>query len=131
MHQLEAAAGNRYAALVVTNTSDRPCRTQGWPGLQLTSDSGARIPTETARDREHNAQPFTLKPGDRAWSRLHWTVVPSSGDPADGACPTPGALRVIPPDERHSISAGWSLGTVCGKGRIQATALSTGEGPAS
>ncbi|WP_326693101.1 DUF4232 domain-containing protein [Streptomyces sp. NBC_01795] len=130
LRQLEAAAGNRYAALVLTNTSDRPCRTQGWPGLQLTSEGGGRIPTETARDRAHEAQPITLKPDDRAWSRLHWTVVSSSGDAADGSCPTPGALRIIPPDERHSLGTGWDLGTVCGKGRIQATALSTGEGPA-
>lgn len=123
---LDAGAGNRYAALVFTNTSQEPCRTRGWPGLQLASEGGTKIPTETQRDRSVTARPFTLKPGDRAWSRLHWTVVPGTGDPA--SCPEPATLRAIPPDERGSLAADWKLGTVCGGGEIEATALRTGEG---
>ncbi|MDJ1135694.1 DUF4232 domain-containing protein [Streptomyces iconiensis] len=129
LREMEPAAGNRYAALVFTNTSNEPCRTSGWPGLQLTSDAGRTIPTDTERDRSVRSRPLTLKPDDRAWSRLHWTVVPGTGDPADGACPEPGALRVIPPDERGQLTADWKLGTVCGAGEIEATALRTGEGP--
>lgn len=128
LRQLEAGAGNRYAALVFTNTSREPCRSRGWPGLQLHEDGGAKIPTTTTRDSSVPSRALTLKPDDRAWSRLHWTVVPSTGDPGDGSCPEPGVLRAIPPDQRGSLTADWKLGTVCGAGEIEATALRTGEG---
>ena len=130
LRSLEAGAGQRYAALVLTNTSDTSCRTRGWPGLQLTRDDGGTIPTTTARDRSPASVPITMRPGDRAWSRLHWTVVPGTGDPSDGTCPEPGALRVIPPDERRALRTDWKLGTVCGGGEVRATALRPGSGPA-
>ncbi|MGW7519529.1 DUF4232 domain-containing protein [Streptomyces sp. NPDC054796] len=127
---LEAGAGNRYAALVVTNTSGAPCRTQGWPGLQFTRADGDAIPTTTVRDRSRPATQLTLQPGERAWSRLHWTVVPGEGDPDDGSCPTPATLRVIPPDQREADSAKWKLGSVCGTGHVEERALRAGDGPA-
>lgn len=130
LRPLEAGAGNRYAALVLVNTSDSPCRSRGWPGLQLTRDDGSRIPTETTREHTVPSRQFTLKPGDQAWTRLHWTVVPGTGDPGDGTCPSPGTVRVIPPDQRRALSADWKLGTVCGAGEVRATALRTGSGPA-
>ncbi|MFG3257717.1 DUF4232 domain-containing protein [Streptomyces sp. NPDC048172] len=129
LRSLESGAGQRYAALVLTNSSDAPCRTRGWPGLQLTKDDGGKIPTTTARDRASASPQFTMRPGDRAWSRLHWTVVPGTGDPADGTCPEPGTLRVIPPDQRRALQTEWKLGTVCGGGEVDETALRLGSGP--
>ncbi|MGW8379518.1 DUF4232 domain-containing protein [Streptomyces sp. ODS28] len=118
-------AGNRYADLVLTNTSSAPCRTQGWPGLQLTGQRGA-LPTHAVRDSSEPARQVTLAPGDSASSRLHWTVVPGQEDPPTGDCPTPTALRVIPPDQHTSDTVPWGLGPICGKGRITALPLHGG-----
>lgn len=125
LHPGHPGAGNRYATLSLTNESKSTCVTRGWPGLQLTAADGGRLPTKAVRDRSRAALQVTLSPGERASSRLHWTTVPGRGDPADGGCPTPRALRVIPPDQRAAGSAGWSLGTVCGAGRIDVLALTT------
>ncbi|ARQ71846.1 DUF4232 domain-containing protein [Streptomyces marincola] len=127
---LEPAAGHRYAALVLTNTSDASCRTQGWPGLQLTTGEGDELPTTTVRDQSTDARALTVEPGGSAWARLHWSTVPGDQDPADGDCgPAPAGLAVIPPDTRSATSTGWDLGSVCGAGRIEAQPLAAGSGP--
>lgn len=125
----QPAAGNRYAALVLTNSSSSACRTQGWPGLQLTGEAGEEIPTEVVRDRSVPSRQLTLSPGGKASARLHWTVVPGEGDPSDGRCPDPRAVRVIPPDQRTAKSADWSLGEVCGAGELDVRPLLPGAGP--
>lgn len=122
----QPAAGNRYAALVLTNSSSSTCRTQGWPGLQLTGKDGEKIPTDAVRDRSVPSRPLTLSPGGHASARLHWTVVPSEGDPSDGRCPDPAAVRVIPPDQRTAKSAKWKAGEVCGAGEIDVRPLLPG-----
>lgn len=116
-------AGQRYGTLVLTNSSGAACRTQGWPGLQLTDAGGGRIPTHVVRDHSRTAKQLTLAPGEHATARLHWTAVPSEGDPSDGGCPDPSAVRVIPPDQRTADSADWSLGEVCGAGRLDVLPL--------
>jgi hypothetical protein len=128
---LNSAAGNRYAALVLTNDSDSACRTRGWTGLQLVKENGANIPTQVVRDRSRTPAMLTLSPGAAAWSRLHWTVVASGADDATGACrPKPAELQVIPPDTYHHTDAAWRLGEVCDAGRIDALPLAKGAGPA-
>ncbi|MDT0343840.1 DUF4232 domain-containing protein [Streptomyces litchfieldiae] len=127
---LEPGAGNRYAALVLTNSASEPCRTQGWPGLQLTAGDGDEIPTTTVRDDSAEPVELTLEPGGSAWARLHWSAVPGAEDPADGCGPDPAVLNVIPPDEYSPTTASWELGSVCGAGRIEAQPLAEGTGPA-
>jgi hypothetical protein len=128
---LDSAAGQRYAALVLTNTSGAACRTQGWPGLQLATGDGTALPTETVREEGQDSHPLTIEPGGSAWARLHWTVVAGEDDPADGDCgPAPAELRVIPPDQEEATAAGWDLGEVCGAGRIEERPLAEGSGPA-
>ncbi|WP_055488900.1 DUF4232 domain-containing protein [Streptomyces sp. WMMB 322] len=122
----QPAAGNRYAALVLTNSSSAACRTQGWPGLQLTGENGGKIPTEVVRDRSVPSRQITLSPGGHASARLHWTVVPGEGDPDDGRCPEPKAVRVIPPDQRTARTAAWKLGEVCGAGELDVRPLLPG-----
>lgn len=128
---LNAAAGQRYAALVLTNTSDTACRTQGWPGLSLETGDGDAIPTTTVRDDSREPSQLTIEPGASAWAQLHWTVVAGDDDPADGTCgPDPSTLEVIPPDQESATPADWELGQVCGAGRIEALPLAVGSGPA-
>lgn len=111
-------AGQRYATLVLTNTSDSPCRTRGWPGLQLVGGDGTKLPTHVVRDHGTPARVLTLAPGEDARSELRWTVVPGEGDPPDGNCPTPAGLQVIPPDQRTADRTPWRGDAVCGGGRV-------------
>ncbi|WP_407563420.1 DUF4232 domain-containing protein [Streptomyces sp. 184] len=128
---LNSAAGNRYAALVLTNDSDAACRTRGWTGLQLVKADGTDVPTRTVRDRSRTPSMQTLAPGSSAWSRLHWTVVAGNADDASGTCrPKPAELEVIPPDTYHHTDTAWQLGEVCDAGRIEALPLAKGDGPA-
>jgi hypothetical protein len=127
---LEPGAGNRYAALVLTNTSDSTCRTRGWPGLQLVAGDGTDIPTTTVRDDSAEPRGLTLPPGAGAWARLRFGAVPGDADPAGECGPDPAALEVIPPDAYSATVAEWELGAVCGAGRIEARPLAEGSGPA-
>ncbi|WP_326794526.1 DUF4232 domain-containing protein [Streptomyces sp. NBC_01808] len=128
---LNSAAGNRYAALVLTNDSDATCRTRGWTGLQLVRADGTKVPTTVVRDSSRTPSMQTLAPGASAWSRLHWTVVASGSDNTTGACrPKPAELQVIPPDTYHHTDTAWPLGEVCDAGRIESLPLAKGAGPA-
>ncbi|WP_129838165.1 DUF4232 domain-containing protein [Streptomyces sp. RFCAC02] len=127
---LDSGAGQRHGALVLTNSSDAACRTQGWPGLELTGADGSALPTTTVRDESQESEPLTLQPGESAWSQLHWTIVAGEDDPADGTCgPEPAGLSVIPPDAYDATVAEWDLGPVCGQGTIEALPLAPGTGP--
>jgi len=129
LRMLDAAAGNRYAALTLTNSSSAPCRTFGFVGLQLAGAEGATLPTSVIRESRPGARSITLRPGKSAWTRIHWTVASGAGEPAAGQCePQPSRLLVIPPDERTQLAAKWPSGSVCDRGKIFVTALSLGTG---
>jgi hypothetical protein len=129
VRMLDAAAGNRYAALVLTNTSSGTCRTYGFVGLRLTGPNGTKPPTTVVRETQPSPHGITLRPGQSAWTRMHWTVASGTGEPAAGLCePEPTRLLVIPPDERTQLAASWPSGSVCEHGKIFVTALSLGTG---
>lgn len=129
VRMLDAAAGNRYAALILTNTSSTPCRTFGFVGLQLTAADGAKLPTSVVRETRPGPRSITVSPGKSAWTRIHWTVASAAGEPAGGQCePQPSRLLVIPPDERTQLTAKWPSGSVCDRGKFFVTALSPGTG---
>jgi hypothetical protein len=124
---LGAAAGNRYATLVLTNKSGKHCTTGGWSGLQLADAEGA-VPTKVIR--EGTAHTITVYNGGHAYERLHWAVVPA-GDETDGAgCePEPTVLKVIPPNDTEQIAATWTFGAVCQHGQIRLTPVTTNPVP--
>ena len=118
-----AGAGNRYAPLILTNHSGHTCRTEGYVGLQLATKSGRRLPTSTSRSGAKTPL-VTLKPGHKAVTRLHWTVIATGDEPVDGPCEaTPSDLLVIPPDGHSQTAARWKNGPVCGFGRFDITPL--------
>ena len=126
---LGAAAGSRYATVILTNTSDDVCRTYGYVGLQVTGPDGDDLPTRVAREIRPAPHRVVLRPGQRAFTRIHWTVVPGDGEPVAGPCQRrPSRLLIIPPDERTQLSATWPGGPVCERGRIFVTALRPGTG---
>ncbi|HZB30317.1 MAG TPA: DUF4232 domain-containing protein [Streptosporangiaceae bacterium] len=94
VRMLDAAAGNRYAALILTNTSSAPCRTFGYVGLQLIGAAGTKLPTVVIRESRPGPRSITLGPGASAWTRIHWTVASGAGEPAAEPCrprPAPAA----------------------------------------
>lgn len=122
----QSAAGQRYASLVLTATSPSPCFVRGYPGLQLLTASGAKVPTDVVRAPGTDKR-ITLTKGQKAASLLHWTVVPGAGEPTDKPCePEAATLLVTPPDETHQLKTAWGDGPVCLKGRIDAKPFQPG-----
>lgn len=131
VHGLQPAAGNRYAAVSVTNTSSHSCRTQGYPGLQLVDGAGHPVPTTVVREPAATARPLTLTPGASAWARLHWSAVAGPGDATSGSCqPVAASAEVTPPDQTAHATVSWGLGAVCRRGRIDELPLTAGTAPA-
>lgn len=122
-----AAAGSRYATLVLTNTGAAPCHTYGYPGLKLTG--GGDPPTKAVRVTETGkAVRLILNPGASAWTRLHWGAAPGAGDHQSGTCqPTATHLWITPPDQRDHLTARWSYGPVCERGTLYVSPLHPGD----
>jgi Protein of unknown function (DUF4232) len=128
---LNPGAGNRYAVVVLTNTSPGTCRTQGYIGMQLLSSSGKAVPTNVVRDHSRTAARLTLASGQHAYARLHWGAMPGTGDSTSTNCQTPASrVEVTPPDSYSHEEVKWSFGPVCEKGRIFVLPLALGTGPA-
>jgi hypothetical protein len=124
------AAGNRFAFLTLVNRSGTDCRVYGYVGLGLIGADGRALPTRVVRLTPPGPASVTLRPGASAYARLHWSVVPGTGEPEHGPCrPTPGQVWVTPPDERAHLTVPWSLGQVCGGGEISISPLAAGSGP--
>ncbi|RCW43657.1 uncharacterized protein DUF4232 [Halopolyspora algeriensis] len=118
------AAGQRYAELVLRNSSARTCTVHGYPGLLLVGSDGRPLPTDVSRMPDTDPEPVRLAPGESAVATLHWGVVPAGNEPVDGPCgPEPAELEVIPPDERDPLATPWALGPVCAGGSLDVTAF--------
>ncbi|GAA2783662.1 DUF4232 domain-containing protein [Saccharopolyspora taberi] len=119
----DSGAGQRYAELVLTNTSGETCNIYGYGGMQLIGADGSPLPTKVERTPNPGPALVRLAPGGSASATLHWSVIPHEGEPETGQCePTPVRLDVIPPDETDALSATWDLGAVCGFGTISGSA---------
>jgi hypothetical protein len=113
-----AAAGNRYAKLVVTNTGKATCTLYGYGGLALIGG-----PTKLTRKPDPGPALVTLQPGQKAFKNLHWGVVPAGDEPVDGPCEPPSTgATVIPPDETQPFTVKFDFGPVCQHGAIDGSA---------
>jgi uncharacterized protein DUF4232 len=123
MSSPNAGAGNRYADLVVTNTSGRPCTIYGYGGLQLIGADGRPTPTDLARTPDPGPTLVTLRPGGTAAKTLHWGVIPSGDEPVTGPCePASTGARVIPPDDTKAFMVTFAFGSVCAGGHVDGSA---------
>lgn len=119
----DAAAGNRYATLVVTNTSKAACTLYGYGGLALTNAAGVDMPTKLTRTLDPKPSLVTLQPGQKAKKNLHWGAVPDGSESTEGPCePESHGLNVIPPDETQPFAVKAELGSVCEHGTIDGSA---------
>jgi hypothetical protein len=126
---LNPAAGNRYAALILTNNSAHQCTVYGFPGMLQLDGNSRPMPTNVVRDGSV-PQTVTLDPGGSAWSRLHWGAVPGAGESQTGPCePQAPWIEITPPDETTQLVISWNVGPVCEQGRIDVSPFATGTGP--
>jgi hypothetical protein len=131
LHNLDSAAGSRYAAVVLTNRTSSTCRVYGYGGVQLLDAARHPLPTHQIRDRSTPPRPVLLRAGGSVSARLHWSAVPDSTESQTGPCqPTPAYLLVTPPDETQPITVAWSSSeAACSHGRIGQTAYVAGTTP--
>ncbi len=119
----DAATGDRYATLIVTNQSGESCVLNGTGDLQLIGSDQKDLPTDVRDVLKPEARPITVRPGEDAGLKLHWVVVPVGNEPVTEPCqPTPVSVAVTPPDGTRTFSVPWAYGPVCWHGRIQASA---------
>lgn len=119
----DAAAGNRYARLEVTNISKSGCTLYGYGGMQLLTADGQQVPTRMQRVANPGPSLIALEPGATAVAKLHWTTVPTGDEPDTALCEPEAAKAIaIPPDETEPMTFTWNLGPVCDHGRIEGSA---------
>ncbi|MBP2321103.1 putative small lipoprotein YifL [Kibdelosporangium banguiense] len=119
----DAAAGNRYVKLAVTNTGSKACTLYGYGGLQLTNAAGAPTPTKLTRQPDPGPSLVRLEPGQKAYKNLHWGAVPDGTEPVEGPCePASAGAKVIPPDETEPFMVKFDFGSVCEQGKIDGSA---------
>jgi hypothetical protein len=131
LRQLSGAMGQVYAALDLTNLSGHTCEVYGYVGMLLMKGDFHALPTNVVREADPRPQVVTLAPGKTAFTQLHWTHFPDAPDEQHpGNCqPEPALVQITPPDETTQLVTGWSMGPVCGDGRISTGALAPGAGP--
>ncbi|GAA0409543.1 hypothetical protein GCM10009530_72450 [Microbispora corallina] len=119
--RVDAGAGQRYAPLVLTNTSSKTCWVYGFVGLIMIDGHGDALRTRTRREsvRPHRV---TLRPGASAHARLHWTEIPTG---SETRCPASARLMVIPPDEVAHLEIPFTA-RPCDDGRIDVTPMAAG-----
>jgi hypothetical protein len=120
-------AGQRYATLVLTNTSRRTCRVFGYEGMQLLDGAGHNVPTNVVRVAKSKRHRVVVAPSGAASAALHWGAVSARGEPTSGPCePAAQKVMITPPDEFTHLVIAWTLGEVCDHGRIETGPLVKG-----
>ncbi len=119
-------AGQRFATVVLTNTSAHACTVQGYGGLALLGAPGQGVPTDLRRVTTPAPAPVRLQPGQSARSGLQWTVVPADDEPGTACEPTATTVVVTPPDQDTAALRPWSFGPVCQHGQIHQNAYVPG-----
>ena len=119
-------AGQRYATIVLTNTSGRTCTVGGYGGMALLGAPGQGVPTDLHRNASPAPSTVSLAPGGSARSLLHWTVTPASDEPGTACEPTAVTAVVTPPNQTTAALRPWTFGMVCQHGRIDQNAYVAG-----
>ncbi len=100
-HHTESGAGHRFGKIVVKNVADHACRTGGFGGLSYVG-FGDGTQVGAAADRLGRPTRFTLRPGQRAVSRIDATI--AGNYPRHRCSPRPvDGFRVYIPNETESL----------------------------
>ncbi|WP_245761415.1 DUF4232 domain-containing protein [Saccharopolyspora shandongensis] len=98
----DGAAGTVYRPLIFTNTSDRRCVIQGFPGVSYVGgNDGHQIGAPAFRDGS-KGRAITLQPGDQASAVIGYVNIDNYD--AEVCRPEPAkGLRIYPPQETASM----------------------------
>jgi hypothetical protein len=119
-------AGQRYATVVLTNTSGHTCTVGGYGGLGLLGAPRQGVPTDLHRVSSPAATTVTLAAGGSARSLLHWTAIAAGDEPGATCQPTAATVVVTPPNQSTALLRPWSFGPVCQHGLIWQNAYVAG-----
>ena len=119
-------AGQRYATVVLTDTSGHTCTVGGYGGLGLLGSPGQGVPTDLRRVASPAPTTVTLAPGGSVRSLLHWTVIAAADEPAAACEPTAATVVVTPPNQATALLRPWTFGPVCSHGLIWQNAYVAG-----
>jgi hypothetical protein len=119
-------AGQRYATVVLTNTSGRTCTVGGYGGLALLGAPRQGVPTDLRRVTSPAPTPLTVSPGRSVRSLLHWSAVAAADEPGATCEPTAATVVVTPPNETTALLRPWTFGPVCLHGLIWQNAYVAG-----
>lgn len=115
------AAGSYGVALILTNTGDRTCELQGWPGVAFVGGGdGTQLGAPATLDRSSEHPTVPLAPGGYAEAIL--TMVQAANfDAAECEPQQSEGFRVYPPGSTLSlyIGAGGDLFTACASDSVQ------------
>jgi len=106
--ETQSGAGQRYTALILTNTSTKACDMRGFPGVSLLDSSSKQIGQPASREGTEGPT-LTLQPGASASASLH-TSTSGMGAACD---PTSMQIKVYPPDNTASLTIAATY-TACG-----------------
>jgi hypothetical protein len=111
------AAGSFYSVIDFTNTSNAACTLYGYPGVFLTSASGAQIGAAATRNTAAAPRLVTLAPGATANAELRLT---DSSVYSTGRCqPTTSAyLKIYPPNQIQPVQISFK-GSTCASSSIK------------
>ncbi|MEV0948169.1 DUF4232 domain-containing protein [Rhodococcus sp. NPDC049939] len=100
--QVEGAAGSQEIPIVFTNTGDRTCVLDGYPGVSyVATPNGEQVGAAAIRGGE-SGSPVTVSPSTAVTALVRATVVQNY--PAEICEPTPVAgFRVYPPNDTGSV----------------------------
>ena len=98
----QGAAGHVEYVITMTNTSDRTCTVEGYPGVSIVAgDDGTQVGAPADRDRDHGpAEPVTVRPGGTATASVWVAQADNHGDeckPVDAR-----GFRIYLPEERSA-----------------------------
>ncbi|MBD8703946.1 DUF4232 domain-containing protein [Frigoribacterium sp. CFBP9039] len=115
------AAGSYGVALILTNTGDRTCELQGWPGVSFVGGGdGTQLGASATLDRASEHPTVQIAPGGYAQAIL--TMVQAANyDAAECQPQQSEGFRVYPPGSTASlyIGAGGDLFTACTSSSVQ------------
>ena len=102
------AAGSYGVAIILTNSGQRSCTLQGWPGVSFVGDGdGTQIGASAALDRSTPHESHTLAPGGEVQTIVQ--IAQAANYPADECSPqATDGFRVYPPGSLESIFVGAS-----------------------
>jgi Protein of unknown function (DUF4232) len=111
-------AGQRYATVVLTNTSTHSCTLGGYGGLGLLGAPRQGVPTDLRRIASPSPTTLTVSPDGSVRSLLHWTVIAAADEPEATCEPTAVTVVVTPPNQTRALLRPWTFGPVCQHGLI-------------